>query len=93
MLYLVALRYKGHSSVEDSIHKAYLHAIENAEHFIYIENQFFISSQPKERPCKVENEVQLVLSKRIVQAYKNAEDFHVIIILPLQPEFPGHWGT
>ena len=78
---------------ENSIHKAYLHAIENAEHFIYIENQFFISSQPKERPCKVENEIQLVLSERIVRAYRNAEDFHVIIILPLQPEFPGDWGT
>lgn len=78
---------------EDSIHKAYLHAIENAEHLIYIENQFFISSQPNEYPCKVENEIQLALSKRIVRAYKNAEDFHVIIILPLQPEFPGDWGT
>jgi phospholipase D1/2 len=27
---------------ETSIHEAYLAAIENAEHFIYIENQFFI---------------------------------------------------
>ena len=26
---------------EDSIYRAYLHAIETAEHFIYIENQFF----------------------------------------------------
>ena len=28
---------------EDSIYRAYLHAIETAEHFIYIENQFFLS--------------------------------------------------
>lgn len=78
---------------EDSIHNAYLHAIRNAEHFIYIENQFFISSQPKEYFRQVKNGIQLTLSERIADAYIKGEDFHVIIVLPLQPEFPGEWGT
>ena len=77
---------------EDSIHKAYIHAITHAEHFIYIENQFFISSQPKELLRNVQNEIQSVLSERIARAYMDNEDFHVMIILPLQPEFPGEWG-
>lgn len=74
---------------ENSIHEAYLHAIEKAEHFIYIENQFFISSQDEE----VQNKVQLALCDRIACAYQNDEDFHVIIILPLLPEMAGGWGT
>ena len=44
---------------EDSIYRAYLHAIKTAEHFIYIESQFFISSQPKERFRNVKNEIQI----------------------------------
>ena len=75
---------------EDSIHRAYLHAIENAEHFIYIENQFFISSQSDD---KVRNGIQQALCNRIARAYVNDESFHVIILLPLQPEFPDKFGS
>ena len=76
---------------EDSIYRAYLHAIETAEHFIYIESQFFISSQPKEMFRNVKNEIQIALSERIARAYENGEDFHVMIVLPLLPEFPQEW--
>ena len=78
---------------EDSIHKAYLHAIKKSQHFIYIENQFFISSQPNNKPRKVFNGIQQAICDRIVRAYEENEDFHVFIVLPLQPELPGHWGT
>ena len=78
---------------EDSIHKAYISAINNSRHFIYIENQFFISSKPREKPPKILNEIQRAICDRIVRAYKEAEDFHVFIVLPLQPELPGRWGT
>lgn len=74
---------------ETSIHQAYLDAITSAEHFIYIENQFFSSSLPNDG---VENKVQLTLCNRIVKAHKNGEDFHVIIILPLRTESEGEWG-
>lgn len=33
----------GENSVENSIHQAYIDLITTAKHFIYIENQFFIS--------------------------------------------------
>ena len=75
---------------EDSIHKAYLHTIKNAEHFIYIENQFFISSQSE---GKVQNEIQQALCDRIARAYVNGETFHVLILLPLKPEFPEEFGS
>ena len=77
---------------EASIQNAYLHAIESAEHFIYIENQFFISSQPGTF-YKVTNKIMSALADRIVRAYEKNEDFHVMIVMPLKPEFPGDWDT
>ena len=69
---------------EDSIHQAYLDAINNAQHLIYIEHQFFISSQDD----KVENKIQKALADRIAWAYRdNHRDFRVVIFLPLLPEF------
>lgn len=76
---------------EDSIQQAYIHAIKNAEHFIYIENQYFISSLSNE--TEVHNEIQQALCDRIAHAYVNGEIFHVIIILPLQPEFSDEFGS
>ncbi|XP_046844970.1 phospholipase D1-like [Xenia sp. Carnegie-2017] len=74
---------------EASIYNAYLNAIENAEKYIYIENQFFISSQPD-----VENQIQSALADRIHRAYKNGEDFHVMIVMPLKTEFgPEDWKS
>ena len=77
---------------EASIHNAYLHAIESAEHFIYIENQFFISSQPGTF-YKVTNKIMSALADRILRAHEKNEDFHVMIVMPLKPEFPGDWDT
>ncbi|XP_028402256.1 phospholipase D zeta 1-like [Dendronephthya gigantea] len=73
---------------EDSIYRAYLDAIKNAQHFIYIENQFFISSQDGIL-LKVKNQIQSALVERIVRAHQANEDFHVMIIIPIKPEFPG----
>jgi phospholipase D1/2 len=77
---------------EASIYNAYLHAIENAEHFVYIENQFFISSQTGIFR-KVQNMILSALTDRIYRAYENGEDFHVMIVMPLKPEFPEEWDT
>jgi phospholipase D1/2 len=76
---------------EASIYNAYLETIMNAKHYIYIENQFFISSQPGYFR-KVKNEIQSALVDRICRAYEDSEDFHVMIVLPLKPEFgPEDW--
>ena len=77
---------------EASIHNAYLDAIRNAKHFIYIENQFFISSQ-EGFWRKVQNRIQSALVERIVRAHKARENFHVMVMTPLKPEFPGDWDS
>ena len=77
---------------EASIYNAYLHAIKNAKHFIYIENQFFISSQPGTF-LHVSNQILSTMADRIVRAYQNNEDFHMVVVMPLKPEFPGQWET
>ena len=73
---------------ETSIYNAYLHAIENAEHFVYIENQFFISSHGE-----VHNKVMLTLADRIYRAHQQSQDFRAMVIIPLKPEFPEKWDT
>ena len=75
---------------EASIYNAYLHVINESKHFIYIENQFFISSQ-KGVFLKVKNQILSAIADRIVRAYKDDDDFHVIVVMPLKPEFPGEW--
>ncbi|CAB3989453.1 Phospholipase D2 [Paramuricea clavata] len=56
------------------------------------ENQFFISSQ-KGLPRKVQNDIQAALVERIVLAHKAKKDFHVMVVIPLKPEFPGDWDA
>lgn len=77
---------------EASIYNAYLDAIKDARRFIYIENQFFISSQ-EGFLWKVENRIQSALVERIVRAHEAGEKFHVMVMIPLKPEFPGDWDS
>ncbi|KXS19116.1 phospholipase D/nuclease [Gonapodya prolifera JEL478] len=78
----------GLSHTEHSIANAYISIINSAEHFIYIENQFFITaSDDKQRP--VHNKIGAALVSRIIRAYKNGEDFRVIVIMPAVPGFAG----
>lgn len=63
-----------------SIYRAYLTAIENAKTFIYIENQFFIST---------ESSVTIIsqaIVNRVIKAIAENKPFKVIILLPLYPE-------
>lgn len=71
---------------EDSIHLAYLQLIEDSEHYIYIENQFFISNLAG---TAVENNIAKALLFRIKKAHKNKENFKVIVVMPLLPGFEG----
>ena len=65
---------------------AYLELIRNARKFIYIENQFFISSSAGKA---VNNKVVEALVQRIKEAVKNKERFKVVIFVPLLPGFEG----
>ncbi|RRT54311.1 hypothetical protein GW17_00044894 [Ensete ventricosum] len=77
----------GTSQTEESIHKAYVHLIEKAEYFIYIENQFFISGLSGDDTIR--NRVLEALYQRIIRAEKEKKCFRVIIVLPLLPGFQG----
>ncbi|KAG0346927.1 Phospholipase D1 [Podila humilis] len=77
---------------ECSILTTYIAAIERAEHFIYIENQFFITSTNVNKTI-VHNGVGRALTDRIIKAHKANEKFRVIVVLPLVPGFEGGINT
>jgi phospholipase D1/2 len=88
----------GLRKTENSILKGYYQLIENSKHYIYIENQFFVSkswTEEEKKKCKysisdvVENEIAYYIRKRIEKAYQNKENFRVFIFLPLLPGFAG----
>lgn len=58
--------------VEQSIHDAYIQTITKAQHYIYIENQFFITMQlgATGSLSHVRNQIGEALFKRIVRAHK-----------------------
>lgn len=71
---------------EESIHQAYLKLIEESEHFVYIENQFFVTS------CfidgtEIKNRIGDALVDRIIRAHKEGTVWKAVIIIPLVPGF------
>lgn len=56
-----------------------------AEHFIYIENQFFISALHSTKDNPVLNEIANALYSRITRAAKEKKKFKVIVVMPLLP--------
>uniref|UniRef100_A0AC34GX80 Phospholipase n=1 Tax=Panagrolaimus sp. ES5 TaxID=591445 RepID=A0AC34GX80_9BILA len=67
---------------EDSIQQAYISLMANAKHYIYIENQFFVSMINN---ADVSNEINRTICDRIIKAHRNDEAFRVYIVLPLLP--------
>lgn len=72
--------------VEHSIMNAYVKLIEESEHFVYIENQFFISTCEIDGR-KIENLIGDALVERIVRAYKEGQTWRAVIVIPLMPGF------
>src|SRR5436190_5600546 len=77
---------------ERSIMNAYVKLIQQSDHFIYIENQFFVSSCEVEGK-KIENLIGDALVERIIRASRNDEDWRAVIILPLVPGFQNTVDT
>uniref|UniRef100_A0A672KXJ8 Phospholipase n=1 Tax=Sinocyclocheilus grahami TaxID=75366 RepID=A0A672KXJ8_SINGR len=75
---------------EESIHTAYVNAIENSEHYIYIENQFFISCAENK---VVQNKIGDAIAKRIIKAYRDGKKYRVYVVTPLLPGFEGNINT
>ncbi|KAF1836502.1 phospholipase D1 [Decorospora gaudefroyi] len=74
------------NKVEHSIMNAYVQMIATSEHFVYIENQFYISSS-EVLGTKIENKINDALVDRIKRAYANDEDWRACIVLPLMPGY------
>ncbi|CCI47829.1 unnamed protein product [Albugo candida] len=79
--------WSGGCPTERSIQNAYIRLISSASHFIYIENQFFISGLEGDHLCS--NRIANALVERIRRAAANQETFRVIVLIPLLPAFPG----
>ena len=71
---------------EHSIMNAYAKMIEESEHFVYIENQFFISSCETETTT-IHNLIGDALVERIVRAAKDDEAWRACLVIPLMPGF------
>ncbi|MCJ1229704.1 Phospholipase D1 [Toensbergia leucococca] len=72
--------------IEHSIMNAYIKMIEQSEYFVYIENQFFISSTNIEG-TRIENLIGDALVERIIRASQKDEAWQAIIVIPLMPGF------
>uniref|UniRef100_A0AAX7TRA6 Phospholipase n=1 Tax=Astatotilapia calliptera TaxID=8154 RepID=A0AAX7TRA6_ASTCA len=75
---------------EESIHNAYVHVIKNSQHFIYIENQFFISCADNKY---VFNQIGDAIAERIIRAYRAGKTYRVYVVTPLLPGFEGDINT
>jgi len=71
---------------EHSIMNAYVKMIEESDHFVYMENQFFISSCETES-ATVQNKIGDALVERIIRAHKSGEAWRACIVIPLVPGF------
>ncbi|CAJ2503220.1 Uu.00g106140.m01.CDS01 [Anthostomella pinea] len=71
---------------EHSIQTAYIKIIEESEHFVYMENQFFITST-ETMNTKVVNRIGDALVERILRAHEHDEEWRCCILIPLMPGF------
>ena len=73
---------------EHSIQNAYIDIISNSQHFLYIENQFFITATGnQQRP--VVNTIGAAIVERICRAASSGQKFKVIVVIPCVPAFAG----
>ncbi|ERF68391.1 hypothetical protein EPUS_03709 [Endocarpon pusillum Z07020] len=74
--------------LEHSIQNAYCEVIENAEHYVYIENQFFITATGDQQ-APVHNTIGRAMVNAVVRAAKEGRKFRIIILIPGIPGFAG----
>ncbi|XP_033285420.1 phospholipase D1 isoform X4 [Orcinus orca] len=73
---------------EESIHTAYVYVIENSKHYIYIENQFFISCSDDK---VVFNKVGDAIAQRILKAHRTMCRGENSILGQLKAEIGNQW--
>ncbi|KAJ3669194.1 hypothetical protein LUZ60_011144 [Juncus effusus] len=75
--------------IDSSIQKAYIHAIRAAQHFIYIENQYFIGSSfnwDSHQDRGANNLIPIEIALKIANKIKANERFAVYVVIPMWPE-------
>ncbi|PAA62626.1 hypothetical protein BOX15_Mlig032851g4 [Macrostomum lignano] len=87
----------GLSVAESSILQAYHYVIGKAEHYLYIENQFFISCclpsshasrmQSQRDSTQVQNNLSWSLFRKIVEMHRLGRPFRVYLVIPVLPMF------
>ncbi|KAK4631613.1 Phospholipase D1 [Fulvia fulva] len=75
-------------ALEHSIANAYIDIIGRSEHFVYMENQFFITATGDQQ-SPIKNRVGAAIVERALRAARNNEDWHIIINIPAVPAFAG----
>ncbi|KAI1497861.1 hypothetical protein F5X99DRAFT_395437 [Biscogniauxia marginata] len=73
---------------DHSIQNAYSEIIRNAQHYVYIENQFFITATGDQQ-SPVHNTIGRAIVDACVRAGKECRKFRVIIVIPAVPGFAG----
>lgn len=73
---------------EHSIANAYISIIENSQHFVYIENQFFITATSNAQH-PVRNRIGGAIVERILRAARAGQKYKVIVLMPAIPAFAG----
>ena len=73
---------------EHSIQNAYCEIIRNAQHYVYIENQFFITATGDQQ-APIHNIIGRAIVDACVRAGKEGRKFRVIILIPSIPGFAG----
>lgn len=73
---------------EHSIQNAYCEVIRNAQHYVYIENQFFITATG-DHQAPVHNLIGRAIVDACVKAGREDRKFRVIILIPAIPGFAG----
>lgn len=79
--------------LEHSIQNAYIATILGADHYIYIENQFFITATDDKEGNILKNQIGNAIVRRIIRAHEEQEKFKVFVLMPLMPAFPADLST
>ncbi|OEL28840.1 Phospholipase D beta 1 [Dichanthelium oligosanthes] len=75
--------------IDMSIHTAYVHAIRAAQHYIYIENQYFIGSSfnwDSNKDLGANNLIPIEIALKIANKIRAHERFSAYIVVPMWPE-------
>ncbi|KAF8028427.1 hypothetical protein BT93_E1133 [Corymbia citriodora subsp. variegata] len=75
--------------IDMSIHTAYVNAIRSAQHFIYIENQYFLGSSynwSQHKHLGANNLIPMEIALKIANKIRAHERFAAYIVIPMWPE-------